>query len=330
MKTTKKLFTLLLLSAFIYSCDNSDNWSPPAPLGPDNPGAYFDFGSIPDRLTVEPDDTYFILPLTRAENKASVAFQLPITVVEDNPALTIPTSVTFAAGSTTAELRIEVLTPPCDDYPLIFSLKFDDKYFDPWRENASNRFDGFLSLFRPPTRAPVTVDNIAFYVQEDDVETVPIFMDRARSVTFVLMYPYMSPRILAWKEEHQSDWPTFSHFGIRIRRSSAQDSFTSFYTEGQFFWGQPTDNSGMFHPIRTAGANPSTDATIVATRGSRSGAPYAPSANQGAYNVEYREFREFLNQEAGFTIIRDWENTGNVFWFRSRANRHDWFKVVRQ
>ena len=336
MKTTKKLFTLLLLSAFIYSCDNSDNWSPPAPLGPDNPGAYFDFGIVSEGIRVQPDDTYFTLTLVRAENKAGTTFQLPITIVEDNPDLIIPTSVTFAAGSTTAELRIEMSTLPCDDHSLNFSIKFDDRYFDPWRANASNHFDGRVVLFRPPTHGPVTVDNVVWFVQEDDVETVSFFTNRATAATFVLTE--VSPRIYEWQEEHRGYQPTFSHYAIRIRRSTAQDSFTSFYTpSGQFFWGQPVDGSGMFHPIRTAGANPSTDVTIVATRRSGSGAPYAATSGGVPINehIGYA-FREWLNKPEGFTIIRDWidpENpipNNNEFWFRSRANRHDWFKVVRQ
>ena len=329
MKTTKKLFTLLLLSAFIYSCDNSDTWSPPAPLGSDNPGAYF---VIPDRLAVAPEDTYFTLTLSRVYN-TNTALQIPITIVEDNPDLIIPTSVTFAAGSTIAELRIEVLTPPCDDYPLFFTLEFDDRYFDPWRVGITNRFYGFVPLQRPPTRAPVTVDNIPWFVMEDDVDTFSIFhlprpAPSAAARTFNLVL--MSPRIYAWQEEHRIAEPTFSHFGIRIRRSAAQDSFTSFYTRpglpyGQFFWGQPDDNSGMFRQIRTVDANPNTDVTFVATRLSGSNAPYGTAVG-ATLNVE---FREWLNTTR-FRIIQDWCDPENVFWFRNKDNRHEWFKVVSQ
>jgi hypothetical protein len=327
MNKIKILFSFLLLGAMFFSCNNSDNWSPASQLGPDNPGAYFDFGVTPEGVTVEPDESSFTLTLARAQNKSSAAFQLPITVVQANSNLSIPSSVTFAAGATTAELKIDITTALVLGDCLSFALGFDEKLFDPWKANASNRFNGSVCVFEKPTLGPVTPENISKYVQEADVESASVFTNRSVAAAFDVIL--MSPRLDAWQEDYRTLFPLFSHYSIRIRRSTAQDSFTALYTPtGLWYWGQPVDNSGMFQPMRAAGQNPLTDVTIVATRLSTSGAP--TNHNSVDVNAGAVAFRDFLNQEEGFTIIQDWDNPDNIFWFRSRLDPNDWFKVERQ
>ncbi len=120
------------------SCANDDKWSPGPQMASDNPGAYFD-KSNPTSFQIEVDgdnelkQDYVIITLGRDKAKSASAIQVPITILSADANLSIPQTVEFAAGSTTAELKITMTE--YEGGSSSFSIEIDeDKYFNQYSD----------------------------------------------------------------------------------------------------------------------------------------------------------------------------------------------------
>jgi hypothetical protein len=333
MNKVKILFTFLLLGAMFFSCSNSDDWKPASQLGADNPGAYFDFNITSEAVMVEPYDSYFTLTLVRAENKKSAAFQLPITVVQANSNFSIPTSVTFAAGATTAELKINITSALVLGDCSSFAISFDDKFFDPWKANASNSFLGYVCVVEKPTLGPVTPENISTYVQEPGVPSLSDFRNDGTARYHITL---MSSKLNAWFADYSTHW-SFTGLTIIMPYSSFRFALTFNYApisngvSTSIWYHQPTGTDEGLIPLLAPENNPLSDVRFnIPQFTNRSNIPFSASGfASAAGGAIITEFRNWLQAPTGFTIIQDWDDK-TIFWFRSKADPNDWFKAERQ
>ena len=127
-----------LLIIIATSCDDKNSWSPGPQMSSDNPSVYFD-KSNPTSFQIEVDgdnkltQDYVIITLGRDKAKSGSAFQVPITVLSADANLSIPQTVEFAAGSSTAELKIKMTE--YDGKPSNFSIEVnEDKYFNQYSD----------------------------------------------------------------------------------------------------------------------------------------------------------------------------------------------------
>lgn len=100
MKLNKILsISALALAAVLSACSNDEKYTP----GSQSPGAYFP-DTNPETVTVGAGETTFNVTIMRVDEKSAETVNLVAT--DENNLFEIPTSVTFAAGATTAEIAI--------------------------------------------------------------------------------------------------------------------------------------------------------------------------------------------------------------------------------
>lgn len=96
---------LMVVAGFVAtSCSDSDDWTP-GPSDNDSKGVFFREMKKYDIL-IEADDSR-ILPVTMGRLDAKDAVEVPLKVVEAPEGVTIPSSVAFAAGESTASFDID-------------------------------------------------------------------------------------------------------------------------------------------------------------------------------------------------------------------------------
>jgi len=122
-----------LLMAMSFSCSDDDNWSPGPEPSSENPLVCFD-KSNPASFELELDGNdqlsqdYVTVTMRRDVSKSGSAISVPITTLSADDNLVIPQTVEFAAGSTTAELKINITEYKGE--PASFSIEIDqEKYF---------------------------------------------------------------------------------------------------------------------------------------------------------------------------------------------------------
>ena len=347
----KNCFAIFLLLGFIASCDNNDSWTPGPQIN--NAGVFF---YLDESQSVEFDiteDGYligntFLVNLRRDGRNAAAVLQVPITTVYADAGLSIPQSVTFEAGSATAELVITVTLPMmARGDRLIYSLKFDDSFFNPYMaSNGTNIFAGEAYV-----AASVTAENIATYVQSRRLRTVEAFnilggTSTATSTRYriTLMSERLNNEFLA---PYMEQFPTFDFFEIRLPRDRFLMNVVAVFENTRFVFSGPPDHQGTGEPqfpglvpMVGAGNNSLQDVNFDISRGNwgttTSGSP--PTGHTAA-GTGARLFYNFLDPRTGteanptshgpgFTIIicRDDER---IFWFRSKDNPNDWFVAVR-
>ena len=130
--------SLIIGLTMFMSCGDDDKWSPGPQMASDNPCAFFDkSNSTLFQLEVDGDNElkqdYVIVTLGRDESKSVSAAEVPITVLSADANLSIPETVKFAAGSTTAELKITMTE--YEGGSSRFSIEIDeDKYFNQYSD----------------------------------------------------------------------------------------------------------------------------------------------------------------------------------------------------
>ena len=152
----KRIIVYFLLSAFLLaSCDESD-WSP----GPQEPssvlGVYFDMERSSASAQLGDGETSFTITLGRDGSRAAEPLVFPIIVEHADEGLSIPQSVTFAAGATSATLRIDITL--ADWEHLKYRLKVDPNQFGDYTL-GSYSFAGEVFF----DMGPVTAENISRY-----------------------------------------------------------------------------------------------------------------------------------------------------------------------
>jgi len=100
MKLNKILsISALALAAVFSACSDDEKYTP----GAQSPGAYFP-DTNPGTVTVGADETSFNVTIMRVDDKS--AETVNITCTDENNLFTFPSSVTFAAGATSADITV--------------------------------------------------------------------------------------------------------------------------------------------------------------------------------------------------------------------------------
>ena len=101
MKLNKLFLGLLGVAAFtLASCSEDDSYEKATVSGPQ----VFFSDTTPTEYEISPDATSFNVPISRAD--ASGALTVNLTSTTENPMYSIPSSVTFNDGSTTANITV--------------------------------------------------------------------------------------------------------------------------------------------------------------------------------------------------------------------------------
>ncbi|MCL2502593.1 MAG: hypothetical protein FWE99_05615 [Bacteroidales bacterium] len=319
-KINKITIFLLALGAIVSSCKDSNDWSPGPELADNIHGIHFDLDRSPQSLMLGPDDpSYVIVTLGRHGNKVASALEVPVTTLSADPGLAIPASVTFAAGSAFAELKIEITLNDWES--LSYSLRVDENQFSTYTKGSS-----FLSgeIFFDP--GPITPENIATYKQPSNVLARELFVTNGR-VNYNITQ--MSPRFVQLFDEYKEIWP-YTHQVMTIRSSATRlFSITFHYAPNATWIHEPLDSEeGVF--AMGPPNNSLCDITFnIIRHANRSNLPFSASGfATAAGGALIEEYRAFIQNPAGFTIIVDRDNEG-VFWIRSKANPNEWFKCER-
>ncbi|MCL2727580.1 MAG: hypothetical protein FWD56_04270 [Bacteroidales bacterium] len=316
----KIAFFLLAFGAIATSCKDSSDWEPGPELADNVHGIHFNLDRSPQSLMLGPDDpSYLIVTLGRHGNKVASSLEVPVTILSADPGLFIPTSVTFAAGSAFAELKIEITLSDWES--LSYSLKVDENQFSTYTKGVSF-FNGEV-FFDPGSVSP---ENIATYKQPSNVLARDLFMTTGR-VDYTITQ--MSPKYEQLFDDYKEIWP-YTHQVITVRSSATRlFVFTFYYTPNATWLHEPLDSEeGIF--AMGPPNNGLCDVTFNIPRfTNRSNLPFSASGfASAAGGALIQEYRAFIQDPAGFTIIVDRDKAG-VFWFRSKANPNDWFKCER-
>ncbi len=317
---------LLGFGVLATSCSSKDDWNPGPMPADNNPGVYFDMVLSPQSAEMDPldptnDNFSLILGRTATEN----ALEVPITVLQADEGLTIPSTVVFAAGAATATFNIKVAVAEVQGV-LSYALKFDDTYFNPYYIAGPNNFKGEVLV-----PEEVTPDNIATYVQGANVKAAEAFLNGGTASYRITL---MSELLDGWRQEYTNYASTlakpFSHYSILLPRGEYQISMVANYTPtGLWYMGPPSGTTQGVFPMTGAGNNPLCDVSLAISRSSSSG---SPSSGYNTAGTGAHKFYSFLDQAregaSGFTIIRDRDNA-TIFWFRSKADPNNWFKCER-
>ena len=179
-------------------------------------------------------------------------------------------------------------------------------------------------VFSVKLNIPVTVDNIATYMPDPDVNAIDAFLNlkNTGSVSRYRM-TLMSPMQKEWHDNLRINFPAYFDFcSIEAPRSTydlsvifnSSSGTVRYYCNGG---GSGTAGSG-FIPMTGEGRNPLYDVYINVPSGSTIGSPPAEYTT----DTDFVNLRTFFRQATGFTVIRD----GTSFWFRSIADPNEWFK----
>ena len=322
----KIAISLLIVFAAIITACNKDDWKP----GPkvDVPGIYFDVARSQTSAMLGPDDKFIVIVLGRDGNKSASALDVPITIVSADEGLSIPSKVTFVAGSAFAELKIEVTDEDWDEKS--YSLEIDSKNYGPYTQGVTT-ISGEIFF----DQGPVTPENIAKYKQPGDVLAHELFLNEGSAAYRITL---MSQRLEDLFTEYREFWP-FSHIVLQIPRSSTSFvCFTWHYTTGSdgnnpavWYHENLVSQSQGITPMAGDGSNANSDVTFtIPTFTSRSNLAFSASGfASAAGGALVTSFRNFLQAPTGFTIIVDRDNQG-TFWIRSKEDPTDWFVCVRQ
>lgn len=163
MKHISYIYTMLaavLLVGFT-SCSDDDDYQPGKPAAEGNVGAYFASDNAADQvLTAE--NTSFTLTVSRSNTEEAVT--VPINVVySDTTAIRIPSSVSFEAGQSTAELTVN-----CDGLALKkqygYGITIGDEAADHYKvQDGTATFQGTVVVSEW-----VKLHNVMFYFSQTD------------------------------------------------------------------------------------------------------------------------------------------------------------------
>jgi len=339
---------ITLLLGFVASCDNNDDWKP-GEFDAANPGVFFDLTETTIRLIAQPyadplvTSEQVVVTLGRDENKSGASLVLPISILNKHDALAIPQSVTFAAGSSTADLVIDV-NHGAEGGVFPFLLEFDVAKFNPYLSNAYNQFNGEVLVL-----VPIVPENIATYEQGATVRSHEAFLNGGNArYNPTLMSPRIAKLLEDYAEiiyEHELNIdtrPIFNGFTLEIPSGNFSMGLIFSYTQittnsagtHLFTWSHTPAAAGLPGLVMMREPdNPNSDVvfsipTFTSRTGgiafSASGFATAPGGS-GPFMVA---FRAFLQDPAGLTIIQCWQNPSK-FWFRSKADPTDWIVFER-
>ncbi len=323
------IYLLLGIGLIVAACNDKNDWAGPGPeIQNSNPGVYFDMELSPVSAEMDPFDLAkdsVILILGRDDSQIGAALELPVTIVNADEGLTIPQSVTFAAGAATARLRINVdMAKVMQVEALKYTLAFSEDCFNTYGVGGVNRFEG--DAFVPQA---VTPENIATYVQKKNVRSIEAFLNEGTARYDITL---MSDTLETWRQSYQeySDATLakpFTNYSIYLPRGDYQLAIVAKYSpSGLWYWGPASGTApvqGLF-PMGGTGNNPLSDCYLPLSRSSNSSAPAGYNAN----GTGAQKFRTFIQKKTGFTIIRDRDNK-HVFWFRDKQFPNNWFKCER-
>lgn len=135
MKIFKKyLWTLVCaaLAAGMSACSDSDDYTPAQPVPDDCQVVYFDASNATE-YEIAPEETEgSVLTVTLSRLYATQEATVPLKVIADD-VFSVPSSVTFAAGSTTATLPVTLSAATEGTYDLEISIE-DEHYANPYIE----------------------------------------------------------------------------------------------------------------------------------------------------------------------------------------------------
>lgn len=127
------------------SCDKEHKWDGAGPKpAADNPGVYF-ASSNKKTIEMESTETFAILKMGRDAAKTGSALEVPLTVHYAASNVSIPATVSFAAGEEFADLHLNVADFEIS-VPYAFSIELSPKYCNPYAISGSTRFDGRIEV----------------------------------------------------------------------------------------------------------------------------------------------------------------------------------------
>ena len=147
MKKIKHLLLALSSIVLLFACD-SEEYLPGPQANPNCKPVYF-ASSNSGRFNLNLGEQDHIM-LSMKRDDASSALSVPIKTLEKNAIFTIPSSVEFAAGSTTAQLKIGISTAAESGVKYRFRIEIDgDEYVNPYiQSDGSYKFDGTVAFVK--------------------------------------------------------------------------------------------------------------------------------------------------------------------------------------
>ena len=145
----KPVYSILLLALLILSCQgNTDDWKAGDLVAQDCQQVYFTSQSeaVPDIL--EGDSSQIVISVKR--NTSVGELEVPIQVVDADPALTIPTQVVFHDGEDSTAIKIVGPEQLEAKHAYQFHIALQGKHVDPYAQLAgSTTFRGTMQLSIP-------------------------------------------------------------------------------------------------------------------------------------------------------------------------------------
>lgn len=262
MNKINKIAVLLLLGVgalIAVSCNDNDDWTPGPQPSPDNQGVYFDKNNpLTAEMEANPQtgltQDYFTLALGRDASKTGSTLQVPVIVRYAESNLSVPQTVTFEAGSSTAELKISI-----KDYTYSikygYSVEIEEKYGDPYKiAGGSTRFDGNVEVvcllanatFTPADYSGTTPPQFTPFQQKiydnlDGTYTIKNFLynnaghsfsfkiDAANNIQPVLSCGYHDNTELRWYFYSANSSATTNQIPCYIPGANAADNVTYIY-----------------------------------------------------------------------------------------------------
>lgn len=187
-------------------------------------------------------------------------------------------------------------------------------------DNAARKYicsdPGVTAEFICQDAAPIDETTIATYKPDPGKDVVGAFIalknNGGTSSRFVITL--MSSKLEAWRSGLKAAYPVFQEFRIEAPRSSYELSLIFVNNDSGTKYNYWNYAAGF-----TKLANPYYEVAFpTSTRSYTTGwtCPYLTDAN-------YTGFKAFIEASTGFTLFQD----GDIFWFRSNVDSHDWFKV---
>lgn len=136
--------TSVAAALFLTSCDNWKDTETPSPTVDAGCPAVRFASTNPTNFEIAPsNDMSLTLTVIRDSSAMANALEVPVTIIRDS-AFTIPSSVSFAAGSAKTTLQIKINSTATPGSTLPFAIKFDDPNVNPYKKEYATYYGTVL------------------------------------------------------------------------------------------------------------------------------------------------------------------------------------------
>ena len=168
MKRYSSILLVILLFA-TSCCKDKNTWTPGEPDDPNSVGVYFDAENPGDLII--PADDMFEVNISLSRMVATNAVDVPLNLKCSHEGITIPNSVHFDAGQTSATIPVTYSAIP-QKTKVSYNITVPDEYLFVYNDSRFNSFDGSI-LVSQWESANADGSPVTFYFTETNIINNP-------------------------------------------------------------------------------------------------------------------------------------------------------------